>query len=256
MFVEKFGLRFDASKSTYAKVSMNTYTMKIAKLPVKKLIEFRRLPERRQNTFVKNLIKPKEPKEGGGGDYWIRSISAISTAFKQNDNTIIRERLDGLIHDHELSTITKTKVMHKRNIDILEPYVDFDFTNWRPPYDLDFISRPSNKSIIKIGDLPIQIRPNHVFTFGNKEDKRIGGIWLVTWLEGFKASDLGVYSEALYRYLLIHYSENYPIDMDFCTTIDVSSFEKVGYNKIRNGEIPSNIDTVIKKLNNHLKKYR
>jgi hypothetical protein len=67
----------------------------IKNIPVKKLVEFRRLTERSKSTFANNLKLPKKPKgeDSGGGNYWIRSISGISNSFKANDNTIIQEKI-------------------------------------------------------------------------------------------------------------------------------------------------------------------
>ncbi|WP_299362152.1 hypothetical protein [Winogradskyella sp.] len=67
--------------------------MALKKLPVKKLVEFRRLSKRRQLTFTNRLKSPKE-SSSSGGDYWVRSISAISNAFRENDNSYINKKLE------------------------------------------------------------------------------------------------------------------------------------------------------------------
>ncbi|KJS07124.1 MAG: hypothetical protein VR77_02170 [Flavobacteriales bacterium BRH_c54] len=225
--------------------------MSINKLTLKKLVEFRRLSERRKNTFTNNLKKTKEPNIGEARDYWNRSLSGISTAFKNNDNSIIKERLDGLLDDYTSTSVNKTKIMYKRNIDILEKYIDFDFSNWWSIPIKQLLSKPDHMSIIDMNGIPLQIKPHHIFTYENNGSECVGGIWFITWLEGFKKGDMGIYSEALFRYLSKHYSKDYTIDPSGCITIDVSNMQVVGYEEILNGKIPSLIDTAI----NDIKKY-
>lgn len=227
--------------------------MPITKLPLKKLIEFRRLTPRRKSTFSNNLKKPKKPSVGTGGDYWTRSLSAISTAFKNNDNSIIKERLDALLNDYASTSIKKTKVMYQRNIDILERYIGFDFSSWWSiPID-KFLSKPDSMSVIDIDGIPTQIRPHHIFTYEKNEDQCIGGIWFVTWLDGFKKGDLGIYSEALFRYLTINYPEDYIINPTSCIIVDASSMQVITYDQVLSGKIPSLIDATINDINKYLK---
>jgi hypothetical protein len=219
------------------------------KIPVKKLIEYRRLSERRKKTFVKNLNKPKEKSpNGGGGDYWVRSISAISASFKSNDNAIVTERLERLIDDYNSPSSSKTKTMRKRNIDILKQYVDFDYSKWSPSKDLKFVSTSKHNSLLNLNGLPIYVNPHHVFTWKdepNKEIQNIGAIWFVTWLDEFKPGDLGIYSEAVYRYLKANFSHEYKIVPKYCLTIDVSLLKSISYHDVHSGEVPSLIENTL-----------
>ncbi|MCH2490859.1 MAG: hypothetical protein MK211_11985 [Flavobacteriales bacterium] len=209
-------------------------------VPIKKLIEFRRYSERRKATFVYNLKKPKEKKErSDGGNYWVRSISALSTAFKNDDITILKERLDLLKDDYEATDRKQTKVMYQRNIDILYNFEDYDFSEIRPANNLTFLSKPTDKSIVKINGIPLQVLPNHVFTYGDGDKPSIGGIWFVVWLDGFKIGDLGIYSEAIFRYLSKHYSKEYTINPRDCLVVDALGGKNVDYEQVVNGEIPS-----------------
>jgi hypothetical protein len=222
--------------------------MAIEKLPVKKMVEFRRLSEARRITFTNRLKAPKEVSSDGG-NYWVRSICAIGTAFKTNDNGVIKERLDYLLNDFKLTERNQTKIMYQRNIDILEKYQDFDFSIWRPSANLKFLSKPKFKSIIEMKGLPIQINPSHVYSYGQKNNESVGGIWFITWLEGFKLGDLGIYSEALYRYLSHHYSKDFIINPAACIIVDAPKANAIGYNQILNGEIPSIIDKTLNSIN-------
>lgn len=223
--------------------------MAINKIPVKKIVEFKRLSRRSQQTFANNLRKPRKKSDGGGGDYWVRSNSAISTAYKHKDNSIIKERLDALEDDYALPSTKQTKIMRKRNIEILEKYVGFDFDPWWPASDLKFLSQPSDKAVIQMNSLPIHVKPNHIFTYDRNGRKSIGGIWFVTWLDGFKPSDLGIFSEGLHRYLTINYSGDYIISPASCITVDVSTVQAIGYDKILSGEVPSLIDATVSDIN-------
>ena len=181
--------------------------MALEKIPVKKLVEFRRLSKTRKVTFTKNLNVGKKPTSGDGGNYWVRSVSTISKAFKENDNSIIVDKIDEVTSLFNLNQRKQTKTMYKRNIDILDKYKNFDFTNWRPTADLKFLSRPN--SILEMNGLPVQILPNHIFSYGVSKNKSIGGIWFIIWQDGFKPSDLGIYSETLFRYLSSYFSKDF-----------------------------------------------
>lgn len=226
--------------------------MIINKLPLKKLIEFSRFSEYRQSNFANKLLVPKDKNtdDEGGGDYWVRSKSGLSTSFKYNDNTIVKERLESLINDHESEANKKTKIMYQRNIDILHNYEDFDFSIWRPSLDLNFLPKP--RASLTIKNIPIQIIPTHVFSYKEKDEKKVGAILFVTWLEGFRVTDLATFSDALFRYITFHYSTNYEVEPRFCLTVDAANKQTVGYHQILSGEIPSLLESSIATLKKYL----
>lgn len=223
--------------------------MAINKLPIKKLVEFRRLSKGRRQTFAKALNVEKEASSGGG-DYWVRSLSTISNAFKANDNSLIRAKLEEVSYLYNAEQRSQTKTMYKRNIDILAKYQNFDFTNWRPSAELNFLRKP--QSILEMNGLPIQIRPQLIFSYGANNNQSVGGIWFLTWLKGYKREDLGIYSEALFRYLSSYYSEDYIVNPAACMAVDVSQMMVISYSKIVDGEIPSLLDASIAKIKTHL----
>jgi hypothetical protein len=225
--------------------------MALEKLPVKKLIEFRRLSKVRKVTFVNNLkVGKKSTSDSSGGNYWVRSVSAISRAFKENDTSYIIDKIEEVKNLYDLNQRTQTKTMYKRNIDTLERYKDFDFTLWRPSVKLKFIPKPH--SILEMNGLPIQILPNHVFSYGAKNNQSIGAIWFVVWQDGFKSSDLGIYSEALYRYLSSHFIKNYLINPASCIIVDILSMESISYNEVFNGEVSSLVDDITKSFKEYI----
>ncbi len=223
----------------------------INKLPIKKLVEFRRLSDKRQSNFAQRLKFPKESNPDGGGDYWIPSISGLSNAYKSNSNLIVKEKLEELLNKLEVTKHNNTRKMYQRNIDILYNYEDFDFSTWRPISNLEFVKHKSSEPIV-IKNIPIQTTPSHVFSFGKKEKPSIGAIKFVTWQEGFHPIDLGIFSDATYRYLSEHYSKKYIVDPDFCLTIDAPQVRLVTYKQVLNGEISSSLDVLIDKLNKYL----
>lgn len=227
-------------------------TFKINSLSVKKLVEFTRLSERSRTTFANNLKIPKKPKsedDSGGGDYWIRSTSGVSNAYKYNDSVLVQEKIDDVLSVYGSTEIETTKTMYKRNLDILHKYIDFDFSIWRPSADLQFLSRP--KITLSIKDVPIEVFPSHVFTY--TEDKLyVGGIWLVCWLQGFRPSDLGIFSESLFRYLSLMYSPEFEVNPNYCLAVDVIGKEVVNYQQILDGTIPSLLDSSVDILNKYI----
>jgi len=225
--------------------------MAIDKLPVKKLVEFRRLSKIRKATFVNRLnVGEKSTSDSGGGNYWVRSISAISNAFKESDNSYITDKIEEVTNLYDLNQRTQTKTMYKRNIDILDKYKDFDFTLWRPSADLKFLSKPH--SILEMNGLPVQILPNHIFSYGEKNNQSIGAIWFVVWQDGFKSNDLGIYSETLFRYLSSYFSKDYIINPAACITVDITNMKSINYNEILNGEIQSMLDDTMKSIKEYL----
>jgi len=223
----------------------------INKVPVKKLIEFRRLSEKRKSSFGNKLTIPKETvSNDSGNDYWTRSLSGLSTAFKQNDNLIIKGRIERILDVYEDKDDKKTKLMYDRNLNILHNYEDFNFMILRPSIELNFLPKP--RILINISGLPIQVIPHQIFSYKEKEEMKVGGIWFVIWLKEFKESDLGIYSEALYRYLLTNYSKEYVVDPNYCLIVDALSMGTVTYQQILLGEIAPLLETTIDMVNKHI----
>lgn len=219
-------------------------------LSVKNLIEFRRFSDRRKTNFVYKLKTPIEDKaKSDGGNYWSRSIGALITAYKLNDNSIIKKRLELIEQDYQKSDRKQTKEMYQRNIDILYNFEEFDFSEVRPDEDLKFLQKPTSKSVINFNGIPVKILPSHVFSYGDKEVSYIGGVWFVVWLEGYKKSDLGVFCETIYRYLYKHYSNDFIIDPKDCIAVDALSAEVVTYKQVIEKEIPSLLNSTIVSIN-------
>jgi NAD-dependent dihydropyrimidine dehydrogenase PreA subunit len=224
--------------------------MLLNRIRVIDLVAFSKLSERRQSTFANNLKIPKKPKsdedESEARNYWHRCLTGISTASKQNDNDVIKERIESLLDVYEPCEKKLVRLMYKRNLEILKKYEEFNFVIWYPTMAFKFVSK--NKAPLTIKDIPLEVRPQHVFTFGKKETPSFGGIFFVASVQGYRTNDLGIISEAVFKHLREQYPEPYYIDPNYCIAVDVSSMELVRYQEILVGKIPSLLQTLADKL--------
>lgn len=218
------------------------------KVAVSKIVEFRRKSKDSQKTFVNNLQKSKAEKTGDGGDYWTTSVSAISSTYKSGKKNLIKNKIEELIGKHNVATAKISKNMYQRNIEILYNFEDFDFSIYKPKIEFTYISKPNDKSIIKIKGIPVQVRPQHVFTYKKKNVQKIGAIWFVSKLDGFKTNEIGIFTDALHRYLDLNYSEKFEINPDFCLALDVVNLQDVRYTQILNKEIIPLLDSTIESI--------
>ncbi len=219
------------------------------KISVSNIVEFSRKTPNSQKTFVINLAKPKkENTSEEGGNYWIHSLSTIGNVFHSGNKELLNEKLDILVEKFENSTAKISKGMFKRNIEILHNFEDFDFLQLKPKYELKYLSKPHNKSILTIKDIPVQVLPHHVFVFEEGKVKKIGAIWFVAKLNGYKSNELAVFTDALYRYLEINYIKEYEISLDFCWAVDVMNLNKLSYKKLSINENPAFLNAILESI--------
>jgi hypothetical protein len=219
------------------------------KVTVKNLIEFRGKNERTKLTFVHNLKKEKKKtEESSGGDYWISCLSAIRNSFKEDDETLLDEKIELLREKIRVTEIKRIKNQFQRNIDIVESFKDLDLKSFKPNTDLNFLKQPKIKSLLDINGLPIESNPCHIYTFSENNSEEIGGIWFVAKLNGFKKSELGMFTDILYRYLEKNYSKDYYVNPDYCVAIDLFKGQEIKYSEIKNGKFPILIDSTIDEL--------
>jgi len=218
------------------------------KIPVSSIVAFRRKSAAGQQTLINNLrTRKKEEKdeESSGGHYWITSLSSISSAFKLEENTPIKDKIEVAIEKMEAANAKITKDMFQRNINILYNFEDFDFSKWKPNTKLTYLKRPKIKSIIEVKGLPIQVLPNHVFTFEADSTDKIGAVWFVAKLGGYQENELAMFTDMLYRYLNINYAEKYQIAPEFCRSVDVTDVKDVNHAQIINGDIPILLESTL-----------
>jgi hypothetical protein len=222
------------------------------KITVKDLINFRGKNDRTKITFVNNLKKEKiKSDNSSGGDYWISSLSAIRNAFKFDNANLLDEKITLLQDKIKFSEINRIKYQLQKNIDIISNFKDYDFQHLKPNVDLTFLKQPKNQAILDIKRLPVEAKPCHIFTFSSNNSEEIGGIWFVAQLEGFPKSELGMFTDILYRYLVKHHSKDFYVNPDYCVAVDLYNGQEVNYAEIQNGQIPILIDATLDDLKNY-----
>lgn len=223
--------------------------MIIDKISVNTVVDFQRIKsERAQLTFLNNLRKPKPEKESdenNGGNYWVHSVSTISNVFTSENNKEILDKIDIIDEKHTKATAKISKVMFQRNINILYNFEDFDFSQLKPKFKLSYLSKPRRESVIQIQGIPVQVLPQHVFSYEEGGQIKIGAIWFVAKLDGYKISELAAFTDALYRFLNINYSRKYPISSLFCKSVDVTNLSSVNYDDIKNKMVPSILNSTL-----------
>lgn len=183
----------------------------------------------------------------GGGDYWISSSSAISNAFKLQNNQFIADKISQLNDSYKAADHMGSKIMYKRNLEILHLYEYFNLSAWAPATALTYLTRPK-VTLIK-QNVPLQILPQLVFSFEQNGEAMLGGAWFVTWLEKFNIGDLGMYTEALFEYLMLVYGRDHQIDPQFCFTADLIERTVVSYDQLQNGAVSAVLSPTLDELN-------
>lgn len=222
------------------------------KLTVKNLIEFRGKNDRTKITFVNNLKKEKKKSdEDSGGDYWISCLSAIRNTYRLDNTDLLDEKIDLLRDKIKVSEIKRIKDQFQRNIDIISNFKDYDLQHLKPNVDLTFLTQPKYQAILDIKGLPVEAKPCHIFTFSSNNSEEIGGIWFVAQLEGFPKSELGMFTDILYRYLDKHHSKDFYVNPDYCIAVDLYNGQEANYTEILKGKIPTLIDSTLDDLKNY-----
>ncbi|MER3374827.1 MAG: hypothetical protein RIM83_09365 [Allomuricauda sp.] len=219
------------------------------KVTVKNLIEFRGKNERTRITFVNNLKKEKKKSEDdSGGDYWISCLSAVRNLFKYDNEDLLDDKISELAEKIKVTEIKRIKDQFQRNIDILNNFKEFEIQHLKPNVDLNFLKQPKINSLLDIKGFPIEAKPCHIYTFSENNSEEIGGIWFIAKLKGFKQSELGMFTDILYRYLDKHYSKDFFVNPDYCIAVDLFNGREVNYSEIQNGNIPILIDSTLDEL--------
>lgn len=217
------------------------------------VIDFSHSSERRRLSFVSNLKHAKEKESsGGGGDYWVRSISAISNSFKQGSLDPIIAKKDELESLLEGTLTNQTRTMYQRNLDILYRSEDFDFDKWKPSDKMTFLARGKSNSILNIGRVDLQALPSHIFLFKNGEIEEVGAIWFVAKLENFGKKELGMFADVLCRYLELNFSEKYKVNTDYCVAVDVLNGVDINYAELEAQDTPLILDSIIGEIQSML----
>ncbi|TDQ79761.1 hypothetical protein [Sphingobacterium yanglingense] len=210
------------------------------KITVTNLVDFGRKTPKGRQTLINNLKVPKiSNPDDGGGDYWISALSCLARAFTDNSKNLIGDKIEELIDKIEDAKAKISKDMFQRNINILQEFEDFDFNTLKPQGKLSALKKPKDKSIVVIKRLPLFVKPHHVYSFEENGIKKIGAIWFVAKLNGFRTDELSMVTDLLYRYLDINYSDEFEVSVEYCIAVDVNTPSYIPYSRIENGDIKS-----------------
>lgn len=224
------------------------------KITIKELIEFRGRPSGKLKNNFAFKLKTRKPKEkledakDSGGNYWAISTSSIYNTFKSGKDEYYDLKIDDVISRQANTDIEKDKVMYQRNLDILSNFKEFDLHHLRPLDITNFETVHKEQKIILINNLPIYINPSLVFCFERNGKKEIGAIALIPQLGGYQKSQLGMFCEMLYKFLLKHYSSEFQIAEDFCIAIDTYNAQKITYLELLTGKIPRFVDITVDEI--------
>ena len=215
------------------------------KLSVKKIIEFRSKSDRAKKNFATDikLNKPKPQQEEGGGDYWISSVSAIARAYRENSLQIIHEKIQELQDKFKATKHLSSRGMYKKNIDILRSYETFDFKRWLPDVKIKFLK--NYRIVLTLKDLLFEVGPHHVFSFIKNQKEEIGAIWMIAKKDGYNKEELGMFTDALYRYLKNQYGKEYLLNPKYCIAADLVSNYDINYAQLEKGEVTSLLSKTI-----------
>lgn len=207
------------------------------KLSVKDIIGFRNKSERSKKTFALGLKLYKEKeKTDGGGNYWVRSLSAIGNAFK-GDKKAIANKIEEI--EEILETEDRDREIQKfqRNIRIMRNYQNINFKKWWISKEMIFLKRPPINSILTFKDLQIKAISKEVFVFKKEDSEEIGAIWFVASLGGYKNDELGMFTDVLHKYLKVHFGKKYVVNPNYCMAVDLVNCIEVNYYQIQKAEV-------------------
>ena len=220
------------------------------KVTVKDLVDFKRKSDRAKKTFAQR-IKTREAKpkgDGGGGNWWSTSLSAIGNTFKTGDKDEISKKIENLNDRYNSTDVKLTKMQYAQNIEILQSMLDYDFELIRPKEGFTQVKSIYEQKMIEISGFPIQAWPTSVFSFEKDSEKYIGAVWFITNKEPFKNSELGMFAEILYRYLSKWYSSKFTIDPSFCIALEPKRGTHVTCKMIEDGDVVSILDKTISEI--------
>jgi hypothetical protein len=217
-------------------------------LTIKNLIKFREKSDKGKKFFAQSLKLGQVQEElEGGGNYWAICLSAIGNSFKNNDAQWVSDKIDEFEDVMKMTEYERTRIMYKRNLDILRRFEDFNFDKLRPSENFKIVTQSRFQHIMPIYGLPIKVNPSYVFTFGDKDAKSVGTIWFVAQLGGFREEELAMYSDAAHSYLKTHYSR-YVIDPKYCMVMDLFSGEVINYSQILAEKVQRVLNSTTKEI--------
>jgi hypothetical protein len=220
-------------------------------IAIKDIVAFQKKSDRSKKTFVNNQKKEliKKMDDGTGGNYWTTSLSALGNSYKFSDLKHVRDKLIDLEERFQAAKRTQTKNQHRQNINILENYQDFDIKKWRPGKNVTIEPGGHVHAVMTVNGLPIKVSPTYVIRHLKNEQYSLGAIWFVAKKGGYSKSDVGMFTEMLYRFVAANFEENgILINPKYCIAVDAFSNTQVSYQEIQNGEVPSVLENSLDEI--------
>jgi hypothetical protein len=220
------------------------------KISIKNLIEFRKKSEISKKTFIEKIKSNKiEQPADGGGDYWITSLSAVCNSYRQDNLSSVNEKIFELQDKLNDTKYTITKNMYQRNILNLQNYKAINLKKLRPIQKLSFLKKSTGNPLLTIKGLQIEAKPSHIFTFGDKDEEKVGAIWFVAKVNGYRLEEVGMFCDMLYRFLKHNYSKKYQLIPKYCIAVDMVSGHTVDYTKIEDETLSQILTSTLDEIN-------
>jgi len=223
-------------------------------LPIKKLIEYNSYSDRRKSTMLGKLqqVESVFSNSKDARDYWHRSLTAIRKSFKFNDYQFLVDRIRFISDDLSKTTVRKTKIMYERNIQILNNFLEFNYTRLMPPHKVRFISQTTEVSIISVNGIQLKIHGDDLFSYEINSVKHIGAVWFVASKDGYRDDELAIFVDALYRMLDNNLSDDYIINTDYCCVVDAMKKNILTYSQIMDKPTKSKLDLIVSEISKTL----
>lgn len=221
------------------------------KIKIKELIEFKDYGQRKKNNFITRLRLPiavAEDKEKSGGDYWVRGISSILAACKEDSNEKIIQKIADIESDKNIVTHRGTLQKYDRNLKILNSFLEFNFSDLFPENYKILDKTVKKGEIIVQNNFEIKVQISIPFTFEVGEVTKVGAIWFVAIKNGYKRSQLGIFAELAFNFLSSNYSESYEVCPENILIVDAYSTRSVRYSMLQSGEISSELQSTLSEI--------
>lgn len=220
------------------------------KISVKNLLLFRSKSPKGKRNFANNLKLPLKPKPSGtnGGNYWVRSLSAICNSFKENDPDFIKNKITEIQREIVPGIAFRTKTMYERNLVILNSFLGFDLSKIRPGKEIEILKKNPSNAVLTIKGLEIEADSRQVYVFQDKKAGKVGAVWFIAKLGGLKRDELGIYVDVLFRYLKKNFSKGKELDLKYCLAVDVFTPQYINYSAIKTGKLPSLLDETLDEI--------
>lgn len=222
-------------------------------LPIKKLIEYNSYSDRRKATMLGHLqVESVFSNNTDARDYWHRSLTAIRKSFKLNDYQFLIDRIKSISDDLSETSVRTTKIMYERNIQILNNFLEFDYTRLVPPHKVSFIPQKAEVSIISVNGIQLKIHGDDLFSYQIDGVKHVGAVWFIASKNGYKDDELSIFVDALCRMLENNLSDDYRVNTDYCLVVDAMRKNVLSYSQIMNRSTKSKLDLIVSEISKKL----